>query len=157
VTAADGPAGAPTVASYVTREAPVSTSAACIPRRVSVGGPQPTVLLDGNTACLSALPGPPAPATGLQALAVRSGRLAVAVVCGVHGGCGGRLALAGSRGTLVQSRPLRVRPGTARLIRLTLSASQARSVSRAGRAGLPVRLTLGGAGTLAQVRLVAVR
>ncbi len=157
VTASDGPAGAPTLASYLTREAPVSTSAACIPRRVSVGGPQPTVLLDGNTACLSAVAGPPAPATGLQALAVRSGRLAVVVVCGVHGGCGGRLALAGSHGTLAQSRPLRVRPGTSRLIRLTLDASQARSVSRAGRAGLPARLTLGGAGTLAQVRLIAVR
>lgn len=157
VTASDGPAGASTISSYFTREAPISTSAACTPRRVSVGGPQPTVLLDGNTACLAAVAGPPAPATGLQALAVRSGRLAVAVVCGVHGGCGGRLALAGAHGTIAQSGPLHVHPGTDRLIRLALSASQARRVARAGRAGLPVRLTLGTAGTLAQVSLIAVR
>lgn len=156
VAASDGPAAAPTSAGYTSREYAVSDSPACAPRRLAVGGPQPTLLLDGNAACLSAPAGPPAPAPGLRALAVASGRLAVSLVCAVHGGCDGRLALLGAHGTLAQSGSLRVRPGTSRLIALSLDGSARRQLRAAGREGLPVSIRLGTAGTLAGARLIAV-
>lgn len=156
VTAFDGPASTLTTASYTTGDYAVAASPACAPRRVALGGPQPTLVLDGDVACLSTSPGPPAPAAGLQAIAVRSGRLALSLVCAVRGGCDGPLALLGAGGTLARSARLRVRPGTSRLLDLSLAPAARRRLRAAPRTGLPVRVVLGAAGTLAKVRLIAV-
>lgn len=61
VTAFDGPASTLTTASYTTGDYAVAASPACAPRRVALGGPQPTLVLDGDVACLSTSPGPPPP------------------------------------------------------------------------------------------------
>jgi hypothetical protein len=155
--ALDGPAATPTGASFTTREYAVSDSAACEPRRVAAGGPQPTLVLVGDSACLSAPAGPDALGAGLQSVVAHAGKVALAVVCAVHGGCEGPLTLFGVKGALTGAVPVRVRAGSSRLVRLALNAAARRELHHAGNAGLAARIELGASGkarTLAAARLL---
>jgi len=150
--ALDGPAAAPTGASFASAEYPVATSARCGPRRlVSLRAPQPALLAVGDPRCLAVPSALPAVGAGLQGIAVKGDRLALALDCALRAGCSGRLTL--TSGTKLAGAAVRLRAGAERIVQLSLGPAAVRRVARAGHAGLPVtvRLTSGGG-----VRMLAV-
>ena len=156
--AADGPLAAPTEATFAAPAYTVSAEDRCAPRRLApLAVPQPALLQIGDPRCLAAPSALPAVGPGLQAIAVKQNRLALAVSCSLPGGCRGRIALLGAGGKALAALPLRMRAGAERLARISLGPAAVRRVARAGHAGLPVTVTLAtGAGSrrIASARLI---
>ncbi|HXB17128.1 MAG TPA: Ig domain-containing protein [Solirubrobacteraceae bacterium] len=160
--AQDGPAGAPTSASFASPEYAVASFAACGPKRLgSASLPQPALVWDGEAPCLGA----PSSLAGLGAsprdVAVKGGRVAVALGCAARHGCRGTLALTavvGRRRETLGNAKTHVGAGAVRVIALRLSAPGKHAVSVAGGAGLSASLQLGArrhASRVASVRLVS--
>ncbi len=160
----DGPAAAATTASYASPEYPVSGAAVCGPRRLGAGSlPQPAIVLAGEGACVPAPSSLAALGTGLREVPVSGSRAAVALVCGLHGGCRGKLTLTavigGKRETLARAGA-HVSSGSERVLTLRLSSRARRALRAAGPGVLPASLQLDSkrrTQRLASVRLVASR
>jgi hypothetical protein len=158
----DGPATAPTSASFVSPEYPVSSAAPCGPSRLGASSlPQPAIVAAGEAPCLPA-PSSLAPlGASPREVAVKGGRAAVALVCALHGGCRGKLALTAALGaahvTLAHTRA-HVASGAVRVLTLRLSTRGKRALKAAGARGLAASVQLEGtrrSQRLASVRLLA--
>ncbi len=158
--AADGPAAAPTAASFASSEYATGPAALCAPRRVAGSAtPQPVLVDAGDPRCVSAPSTLPAPG-GFSALAARSGRVALELVCARSGGCRGHLQLlAGAHGSKLGSAKVHLGRGASGLVQISLGAHARSRVSRAGSGGLAATIRLathGSKQSLAAVRLLAV-
>ncbi len=126
--AADGPAGGATVASFISPEYAVAASPRCAPRRLAPGGdPQPAIVQVGDPGCLTAPSSLAALGTGFQGLAVKGGRAAIWLSCQTSGGCRGKLSLRAGAVPLGSAK-VRVRRGSGRLVRLTLNGRGRRMI-----------------------------
>ena len=160
----DGPASAATTASYASPEYPVSSAAVCGPRRLVAGSlPQPAIVVAGEPGCVPAPSSLAALGTGLREVPVTSSRAAVALVCGLHGGCRGKLTMTavigGKRETLAHAGA-HVSSGSERVLTLRLSSRAKRALRAVGPGVLPASLQLESkhrTQRLASVRLVASR
>jgi hypothetical protein len=147
VAAEDGPLGAPTRATLTSPEYAVAKSPSCAPREIThVGGPQPAAVLIGSRRCLSAQAGLPEIGGALSDVSSVAGRSDFALECALAGGCSGRLSLA-SAGHRLASVAVSLRQGSRRVLSLKLDGQGRSRLRRAGRAGLPVTLTLAGGGS----------
>ena len=141
--AADGPTAAPTEATFTAPAFAVSAEPRCAPRRLaSLAAPQPALLQIGDPRCLAAPSALPPVGRGLQAISVKSNRLALAVTCSLPGGCRGRIALLAAGGKVLAARALRIRAGSQRVAEISLGPAAVGRVARAGHSGLPVTVTL---------------
>jgi hypothetical protein len=160
----DGPATAATTASYASPEYPVSSAAVCGPSRLGAGSlPQPAIVLAGDGACVPAPSSLAALGAGLREVPVAGSRAAVALVCGLHGGCRGKLAvtavIGGKRETLAHAGA-HVSSGSERVVMLRLSRRGRHALRAAGPGVLAASLQLESrrrTQRLASVRLVASR
>lgn len=154
--AADGPAAAPTEASFASSDYTVGASPICRPRRLAAfTSPQPALISVGDPRCLAAPSALPALGAGLQAISVKRDRIALAVACSLHGGCEGELSL--TAGRRLASVAVRVRSGAERVVGLSLGRAAVRAIARAGHAGLAATVRLARRGevrTLAVARLI---
>ncbi len=122
----------------------VGSSPACRPRRVApLTSPQPAAVADRRRALpRRALGAARRRAAGLDAIALKRGRIALALSCALarrlHGAAHARLGPPRAR-----PREAQPRARGSQLIDLSLSRGEERAVRRAGRAGLPVALRLG--------------
>jgi hypothetical protein len=147
VAAEDGPVGAPTSATLTSPEYAVANSISCAPRKIAhIGGPQPAVLLIGSRRCLSAQAGLPEIGGSLPDVSSVAGRSVLALECALAGGCSGRLAVA-SAGHRLAAVAVSLRQGSRRVVELKLDSQGRSRLRRAGRAGLPVTLTLAAGGS----------
>ncbi len=142
----DGPAAAPTSASSISPEYAVASAAVCGPRPLGAGSlPQPAVVLAGEARCLPAPSSLAALGPASRQVAVRGSKAAVALVCGLHGGCRGKLALtavvAGHHTTLAHAA-LHVRNAAQKVVTLKLSARARRALRAAGPGGLAASVEL---------------
>ncbi len=156
--AADGPAETPTSATFASPEYSVASSAACRPRRIAgLTAPQPAVIPIGDVGCLAAPSSMPAIGAGFEAIAVKHLRIALALSCGLRGGCRGPLVLSAGHTVLARGR-LRLGQGTGQVVELALHGPAGRLLARSGGQGLTavLRLQTGGAERLlATARLLA--
>ncbi len=154
--AEDGPAAAPTAATFTSPAYAVSAAARCAPRRLGpLTLPQPAAIAIGDPRCLPAGSSLPAAARGFPGVAVKRGRIALAITCGLSGGCDGPLLVRAGR-PLARAR-LRLRAGAQRVLELTLTPAARRRVAHAGELGLPAALSLATHGTeraLGAIRLI---
>jgi hypothetical protein len=157
----DGPAGAPTSASFASPEYGVAGDARCGPRRLGASNlPQPAIVVAGDLGCLPAPSSLAALGTSPREVAVRRGRAAFALACALNG-CRGKLSLAavlGGKRVTLGSAAAHVSGGAERLVSLKLGARGKRALRAAGAGGLAASLQLEAkhhAQRLASVRLVA--
>jgi hypothetical protein len=144
--AEDGPAAAPTAASSASPEYAVASAAVCGPRRLGAGSlAQPAVVLAGEARCLPA-PSSLAPlGSASRQVAVRGSKAAVALVCGLHGGCHGKLALTarvGGRRTTLAHAAVHVPNAAGKVVTLKLSSRARRALRAAGSGGLAASVEL---------------
>ncbi len=157
----DGPAGAPTSASFTSPEYGVSSDARCGPRRLGASNvPQPAIVVAGDLRCLPAPSSLAALGTSPREVAVKSGRAAFALACALHG-CRGKLSLTAvlghKRRTVLGRAAAHVAGGSERLISLKLGSRGRRALRGAGAGGLAASLQLEAkhrVRRLASVRLV---
>ncbi len=157
----DGPAGAPTSASFASPEYGVASDARCGPRRLGASNlPQPAIVVAGapRLPARAVLAG--GAGTSPREVAVRSGRAAFALACALNG-CRGKLSLAavlGGKHVTLGSAAAHVSGGAERLVSLKLGARGKRALRAAGAGGLAASLQLEAkhrTQRLASVRLVA--
>ena len=153
----DGPASAPTTASFASAEYAVATASLCGPRRLGAGSlPQPAIVLAGDPRCVAA-PSSLAPLGSTpREVAVKGSRAAVALACGLPGGCRGKLVLSAKRTTL-GSAAVHVGKGAERVVSLHLSARGRRALRAAGTRGLAASIAAGTAPACAAPRERAAR
>ncbi len=158
----DGPAGAPTTASFASPEYGVATSAACGPGPLGSGSlPQPAIVTAGEPRCLPAPSSLAALGSTPRQVAVKGSKAAVALVCALHSGCRGKLALTavlGGRRVTLGHAAAHVANGSERVLKLKLSSRTGRALRAAGAGGLAASLQLEskrGARRVASVLLVA--
>jgi len=144
VTATDGPAAAPTRATFLSPQYAVAAGSYCAPRRLGpLSGPQPLLALIGSRHCLAqAASGLGEIGGGRSDAAVRGGRLAVELECALTTRCAGRLSLAASARRTLAGAAVSLGAGARRLITLRLTAAGRRLLARAGGGGLAGNLTL---------------
>ena len=162
--AEDGPAAGATVASFASPEYAVSAGPLCGPRRIAgIAGPQPAIVQVGDPGCLGAPSSLSALGTGFQGVAVKGGKVALSLACGLTGGCSGPLSLltlphGHVAAVTLAKATVRVGRGSSRLVHLMLSAGGRRLLRVAGAGGLAASLQLVAHGhprRLASVRLLA--
>ncbi len=142
----DGPAAAPTAASSAGPEYAVASAAVCGPRRLGAGSlPQPAVVLAGEARCLPAPSSLASLGSASRQVAVRGSKAAVALVCGLHGGCRGKLALTaviGGRRTKLAHAAVHVGNAAQKVVTLKLSSRARRALRAAGSHGLAANVEL---------------
>ncbi len=142
----DGPATAPTTASFASPEYGVASAAVCGPRRLGAGTlPQPAIVLAGEPRCLPAPSSLAALGAVPRQVAVKGSKAAFALVCALHGGCRGKLALTavlGGRRVTLGHAAAHVSNGAQKLVTVKLSPRGRRALRAAGSRGLAASVQL---------------
>jgi hypothetical protein len=142
----DGPAASPTTATSASPEYAVASTAVCGPRRLGGGSlPEPAIVIAGEPRCVPAPSSLSALGSASRQVAVRGSEAAIALVCGLHGGCRGNLALTavvGGRRTTIAHAPAHVANGAQKVLTLKLSSRAVRAVRAAGSGGLAASVQL---------------